>query len=214
VARLPTYTVVYGAYSALPVNLLWLTLWWMALLAGALLAANLRWWGQVDDSQVDRTLADRFDEARVVLAVIARELGGRADATLAARRLAGVFDGDPRRATDTVALLVSLGYLTRFAELADALPAGEGAPRSTGLPGLLRRRAHAAIEADGTDHPLWNERWGWAVPPQTLSLRPLFDTVWQPAGGNSRAGFEADFLDAPLIAGVPAGRAPTPGRSS
>mgnify|MGYP003377590993 CR=1 FL=1 len=45
VTRLPTYTVVYGTFSALPLFLLWLYLGWLALLAGALLAANLRFWG-------------------------------------------------------------------------------------------------------------------------------------------------------------------------
>lgn len=199
VARFPSYTVVYGAFAALPMFLLWLFLGWMALLAGALLAANLRWWGQVDDTQVDRTLADRFDEARAVLDAMAGELHDRTDTMLPARRLAPIFDDDPLRASETAALLVSLGYLTRFAMLADALPAEErGGPRIARLLRRFRRRAHVATREDDTADPVWSERWGWAAPPGQLSLRPLFDAIWQPAGGDSRPGFAAAFLDAPL----------------
>jgi membrane protein len=42
VAQLPTYTVVYGAFAALPVLLVWLYLAWMAVLLGAFVAAQLR----------------------------------------------------------------------------------------------------------------------------------------------------------------------------
>lgn len=41
-AALPTYTVVYGAFAALPVLLVWLYLFWLAVLIGALVAAGLR----------------------------------------------------------------------------------------------------------------------------------------------------------------------------
>ncbi|MCM5571952.1 YihY family inner membrane protein [Burkholderiaceae bacterium FT117] len=199
VVRFPTYTVVYGAFAALPLFLLWLLLGWMALLAGALLAANLRWWGQPDDTQVRRTMADRFDDARRVLDTMVAEAGERTDATIPARSFEGLFDRDPRRAADAVGLLAALGYLTRFVTLADLAPVE--AQVSTGrLRLLLRRLARRAplpIDDDEGD-PIWAERWGWAAAPATLSLRPLFDAVWLPSGGDSRDAFPAAFLDAPL----------------
>jgi len=198
VAQFPSYTIVYGAFAALPLFLLWLFLGWLALLAGALLAANLRWWRQLDDTQVRRTLADRFDDARGVLESMARELGVSAEAIMPARRLAGLFGGDPRLAGETASLLVSLGYLTRFVTLTDVAPVGER-PGLSGLGPvrrLLRRTPLPVVEDE--DDPIWAERWGWAAPPSGLSLRALFDAIWRPAGGDSRQAFPAAFLDAPL----------------
>jgi membrane protein len=40
-ATIPTYTVIYGAFSVLPAFLLWVYLSWLALLSGAVVAANL-----------------------------------------------------------------------------------------------------------------------------------------------------------------------------
>ncbi len=41
VVKLPTYTVIYGAFSAVPIFLLWLYLSWSVILIGALLTAEL-----------------------------------------------------------------------------------------------------------------------------------------------------------------------------
>lgn len=41
-AKIPTYTVIYGAFSVLPAFLLWIYLSWLAVLVGALVAANLK----------------------------------------------------------------------------------------------------------------------------------------------------------------------------
>lgn len=41
VAMIPTYTMIYGAFSVLPAFLLWIYLSWLALLMGAVVAANL-----------------------------------------------------------------------------------------------------------------------------------------------------------------------------
>lgn len=40
-AQIPTYTVIYGAFSVLPAFLIWIYLSWFAVLIGALVAANL-----------------------------------------------------------------------------------------------------------------------------------------------------------------------------
>ena len=50
VAQFPTYTMVYGAVAAVPIFLLWIYMFWMITLSGALIAAALpvvkyeRWW--------------------------------------------------------------------------------------------------------------------------------------------------------------------------
>jgi YihY family inner membrane protein len=197
VATLPSYTVVYGAFAALPLLLLWLFLGWTVLLGGALLAANLRWWRRPDVTYALRTMADRFDDARAVLAAMAVELGDRVDAAMPARRFEALFHGDPRRAVETAGLLVSLGYLTRFVTLTEVIPPEQ----VSGLRRLLRRwKPDAGGDAD-EDDPTWAERWGWAEPPAGLSLRCLFDAVWQPHQPDSSQSFPARFLDAPLVPG-------------
>lgn len=40
-ANIPTYTVIYGAFSVLPTFLMWIYLSWLAFLFGAVVAANL-----------------------------------------------------------------------------------------------------------------------------------------------------------------------------
>lgn len=50
IAKFPTYTMVYGAVAAVPIFLLWIYIFWMITLVGALFAAALpvvkyeRWW--------------------------------------------------------------------------------------------------------------------------------------------------------------------------
>jgi len=41
VAKLPTYAVIYGAFAAIPIFLLWLYLSWAVILVGALIVAEL-----------------------------------------------------------------------------------------------------------------------------------------------------------------------------
>jgi membrane protein len=41
VAKLPTYTLIYGAFAAIPIFLLWLYLSWAVILIGALVVAEL-----------------------------------------------------------------------------------------------------------------------------------------------------------------------------
>jgi membrane protein len=41
IVKLPTYALVYGAFAAMPIFLLWLYFSWLVILLGALLAAEL-----------------------------------------------------------------------------------------------------------------------------------------------------------------------------
>jgi membrane protein len=47
IVRVPTYSLVYGAFASLPIFLLWLFCCWMVVLIGAEVAATLSYFGQV-----------------------------------------------------------------------------------------------------------------------------------------------------------------------
>lgn len=125
VAKLPGYTVVYGTFAALPLLLLWLFLGWMAVLAGALLAANLRFWGQSAEPHRLRTPAERFHDARQLLGLMAEDIGADADGALPVARFRDRLDDDPQRLTEAALLLADLGYVTRLVSLGEEGPWNE-----------------------------------------------------------------------------------------
>ncbi|MCP5264828.1 MAG: YihY family inner membrane protein [Burkholderiaceae bacterium] len=150
-ARLPTYTVVYGAFAVLPLLLVWLWLFWFAVLGGALLAARLR--SPIDLATEDQTTAaQRFGDAVDVLRTLAREAPRAHGQGLPARAFATVFQMRPARAIDVAGLLEDAGYLER-------------------------RVAH---DADAGDEPstVWDEHWSLAEPASNLRLRHLFERLW------------------------------------
>ncbi len=199
VARLPTYTVVYGAFSALPVFLLWLFLAWEALLAGALLAANLRFWGRPGEPHRARAPAERFDDAWTALAAMSARLGGRRDAALPVADLAPQLGGDAQRAREIAQRLARLGYVSRFAPFGSARgdDAQRGEAPGRGAASRWRRR---------DPDPVWDERWSWASDPRALTARRLFDDVWcDGAAASGQWRFEAAFLDQPLAGDSGAG---------
>ena len=199
VARLPTYTVVYGTFSALPVFLLWLSLGWMALLAGALLAANLRFWGKPGEPHLSRTPAERFHDVHGALLAMRSTLGGDRHGALPVQSLAPMLDHDPQRASQAALLLARLGYVTRFVSIGEP-GAGREAPatrRSRLALRWARRWSAARPDADS----IWSERWAWADDPRAMTARALFEEIWQPGGQAPAAAgpFPAPFLDEPLV---------------
>ncbi|UCE30227.1 MAG: YihY family inner membrane protein, partial [Burkholderiales bacterium] len=70
--QFPAYTVVYGAFAALPIFLVWLYALWMAVLGGALIAANLRHWRTGIVPAVAFSPAARFETALGVLGQLVR----------------------------------------------------------------------------------------------------------------------------------------------
>ncbi|MBN9428851.1 MAG: YihY family inner membrane protein [Burkholderiales bacterium] len=185
VAKLPSYTVVYGAFAALPLLLLWLFLGWMALLVGALLAANLRFWGQPGEPHRLRTPAERFHDARQLLGMMAEQIGANPDGALPVARFRERLGDDPQRFAEAALLLARLGYVTRLVNLGEAAPSG--------------REAVSGVVSDASLPP-WNERWIWAQAPAGLTLRPLFEAIWHDRRGSSPGDFPAAFLDQPLAA--------------
>src|SRR5690606_2039658 len=104
----PTYEVVYGAFSVLPVFLLWVYSVWVVVLLGALLAASL---GFADtDAIVIHGPAAEFERARNILERIARR--GPGDG-IAVRELGGVFGHNAAVAERVGAALARLGYIIR-----------------------------------------------------------------------------------------------------
>lgn len=198
VTRLPTYTIVYGTFAALPLFLLWLFLGWMAVLTGALLAANLRFWDSTGEPHLARTPQARFDDARAVLDAMREALGADAHAALPVERVSPALGGDAGRAIEVALLLTRLGYVTRFVQIGDPCAPAEPAPKSRtariGRPAWSRHRAGAG------DDSVWAERWAWADDPRSMSLRALFEEIW--TAGLARRGAQRCFpdgIDRPLV---------------
>jgi membrane protein len=107
--RFPSYTIVYGAFAALPLFLLWLFAVWMSVLIGALVAANIRFWGvALGDPHVASPSAD-FERMVRILSALVRESSG----PVPSERFRAEFDGDANAADQVGSLLASQGYLMR-----------------------------------------------------------------------------------------------------
>jgi membrane protein len=109
VTRFPSYTIVYGAFAALPLFLLWLFAAWMSVLIGALVAANLRFWGAPLGDPHVATPSAEFERMVRILAVLVRE----SPRPVPSERFRAEFDGDAKAADQLGALLASQSYLMR-----------------------------------------------------------------------------------------------------
>ncbi len=203
VARLPTYTVVYGAFAALPLFLLWLFLGWMSLLLGALLAANLRFWGTPGEPHVERTPAARFADGYRVLEAMRAELGGGAYGAMPVSRVAEGLDHDTERAVAAALLLTQLGYITRFVTLGDATEGDASRAPATRRARLARSLSRRWSAPRPSADSVWDERWAWGDDPRVMSARALFEAVWH---GGRPSGVDAvsiEVLDRPLVESEP-----------
>lgn len=105
----PTYTLVYGALAVLPTLLVWLFAAWMSVLLGALLAANLRFWGLPTGDPHRQTPQAEFNRMVAIVGEIARA----APAQVPSARFQAAFDRDARAADRAADRLARLGYIVR-----------------------------------------------------------------------------------------------------
>jgi len=188
--RFPSYTIVYGAFAALPLFLLWLFAVWMSILIGALVAANVRFWGvSLGDPHVATPSAE-FERMVRILSAIVQE----SPRPVPSERFRGDFDGDARAADQVAALLASQGYLMRV------WPVGADG----GSPSVWDEYwLPAAGLPDKTLRPLFDRVWslqpgrvpradrqaiGFTIDPGSPLLeRPLFEVFALPATGSPPA---------------------------
>ena len=169
VARLPTYTIVYGAFAALPMFLVWLFLVWSMVLAGALVAASLPDWRDGVHARRAASAAARFDAAAQVLGALVGARGG----TLCARALRDVFESDAQAAAAVARMLCDLGYLVRLWRIDDATVAD-------------------------AERAVWDEHWALADDAAAMTLRPLFEHVWRDGRGAPGETADLAAIDCPL----------------
>ncbi len=151
VTAFPTYEVVYGAFSVLPVFLLWLFALWLVVLFGALVAANL---GFADtDAQIVRGPRDEFERACRIVAAVAGATDH--DRGVAARDLGPLFGNSARTADRIGHALSRLGYLVRVWPVRDA-----------------ESVSGASIGQ------VWAERWMAPAGLGQVTLRALYDEIW------------------------------------
>jgi membrane protein len=75
VAKFPTYTLIYGAFAAVPVFLLWLYLSWLVVLLGATITALAPAYRHIETERRRGAGQELFD-ALAILAALARAQGG------------------------------------------------------------------------------------------------------------------------------------------
>ena len=69
ITRFPTYTIVYGAFSSLPIFLLWVYLSWLVVLLGAVITAVMPEWRE-RASQVEPVPGSQFLDALQILRLL------------------------------------------------------------------------------------------------------------------------------------------------
>lgn len=103
VTGFPTFRLVYGAFAALPIFLLWIYLSWLVVLGGAVLTAALPAWAAGAGARTHRPGANFVAALEVLLALAAAQERGETPSLNALQR------GLPTDAAETEALLEILG---------------------------------------------------------------------------------------------------------
>jgi membrane protein len=107
VANFPTYTLIYGAFAAIPIFLIWLYLSWVVVLFGATLTAMLPAWRAEHALRADAPGRDLLD-ALAVLRALARARG-----VLTVGRIAAQAGLTPERCERVLERCATLGWATR-----------------------------------------------------------------------------------------------------
>lgn len=131
IANFPTYTLVYGAFAAFPIFLIWLYLSWVVVLFGATLTAVLPAWRAEHALRADAPGRELFD-ALAVLRVLARERSALGVGRIAAR--AGLT---PERCERVLEHCATLGWTARTDKESWLLARGAGAIRVADVVGAF-----------------------------------------------------------------------------
>ena len=173
--RLPTYTVVFGAFALLPLFLIWLMLVWLAVLGAAVLVACLPGWRNADLPDVRRSPAAVFGRCATVLEALARAARSGLPG-LQVDSLRANWHGDATLADADARLLSALGY--------------------------LHRHWRTDEPSAGAESEVWREWWLLNPAGASRGLRALFEHCWQAdVAGEPRAGGAAIARD-PVLAAV------------
>jgi membrane protein len=149
-ANFPTYTMIYGAFAALPVFLLWMYVSWLVVLAGAVFTAMLPGY-RVIALERNRAPGRELTEALDILAVLSRAQDGgdaahsigrpghaaRARETSSSAARARLGAKAERRLAARARCHPSRGHLSRFCSTPDRRPADTDLE----LLGAVRHRA-------------------------------------------------------------------------
>jgi membrane protein len=95
IARFPTYTLIYGAFAAIPIFLLWVYLSWVVTLAGGLIAATWPLLGY-ERGETRKWPGSSFTDAMRILALLhkSRAKGGATPRQIRAELRAGFSDSE------------------------------------------------------------------------------------------------------------------------
>ncbi len=116
--KIPAYSLIYGAFAAVPILLIWIYLTWVIVLVGAVLVANLpSLLGGI--SRDGRSVGWRFQLALEVLQRlnVARH---REEHGASLLQLCEDLKLDPLQLEEVLAALVDLDWIARLSEAADA----------------------------------------------------------------------------------------------
>ena len=111
VSQVSTYTMIYGAFAALPVFLIWVYLSWLSVLFGAIVAANLPYFRHVRARGLNQS-NDAFNEALSILRLLDQS---RTQSTsgLSIRSLSETIELTEDQIDKTLASLQDLGWVAQ-----------------------------------------------------------------------------------------------------
>ncbi|MFN2644941.1 MAG: YihY family inner membrane protein [Burkholderiales bacterium] len=107
--RVPTYTLIYGAFATIPIFLIWLYLSWLVVLTGAIVTAMLPMWSTKPERH--RVPGEQLADALGVLGALAR--AHRAGRVVALNRLAREQRILPDRCERILERAAALGWVAR-----------------------------------------------------------------------------------------------------
>jgi len=137
VSQVSTYTMIYGAFAALPVFLIWVYLSWLSVLFGAIVAANLPYFRHVRARGLNQS-NDAFNEALSILRLLDQS---RTHSTsgLSIRALSETLDLTEDQVDKSLASLQDLGWVAQAQVLKREVWVLVCNPSTTSINPLIKR---------------------------------------------------------------------------